>query len=179
MRRIYESDALHRDDDEAHAPTERPRETPVQALRSVPAASLSDLLVPAGLRHRFVSVAVSTPRDEYAVGEPVRFTVTIRNRLPVPVSLPTASPVLWEWSVDGDVEASRVSLRDPPDEPGAFAFDRGERKEFRRRWDQLFRVSDAEWEPAGPGAYAVGAAVNVADADAKGLAAETTVRVVR
>ncbi|MFW6382467.1 MAG: hypothetical protein ACOCZD_00330 [Haloferacaceae archaeon] len=179
MRRIYESDALHRDDEETHAPTERKRETPLQSLRSVPSSTLSDLLVPVGVRHRFVSLEVSTPDPEYSVGEPIPFTVTMRNRLPVPVSLSTVSPLLWEWSVDGDVEASSVQLRDPPDDPGEFAFDRGERKEFRKRWDQMFRVSDTEWEPAEPGEYTIGAAINTADAGAKGLSAETTVRIVR
>lgn len=179
MRRIYESDALHRDDDESHAPTERERETALQSLRSVPSGSLSDLLLPASLRHRFISVEVSTPSAEYEVGEPIPFTVTMRNRLPIPVSLSTASPLLWEWSVDGDVEASSVPLRDPPDEPGEFVFDRGERKEFRKRWDQMFRVADAEWEPATPGEYTIGAAINTDDADAKALSAETTVRIVR
>ncbi|WP_418285896.1 hypothetical protein [Halorubrum sp. DTA46] len=179
MRRIYESDALHRDDDESHAPNERKRETKLQAFRSVPSSTLSDLLVPRRLRHRFVSVDVRTPESEYAVGESIPFAVTIRNHMPFPVSIPTASPLLWEWSVDGDVEASAVPLRDPPDEPGRFEFDRGERKEFRKRWDQLFRVSDSEWVPAEPGDHTIGAAINTADADRKGLAGEATVRIVR
>jgi hypothetical protein len=179
MRRIYESDALRRDDDDPHVPTERDEGT-IQALRSVPAAALSDRLVPRGLRRRVVSVDVETPRREYAVGEPVPFVVTFRNRAPFPVSIVTASPLPWTWSVDGDVEAAAeaVSLRDPPDEPGRFGFDRGERKRFRRRWDGLFRVTGSEWVPADPGEHVIGAAANVADADASGLRAETTVRLV-
>lgn len=179
MRRIYESDALHRDDGEAHAPNERKRETKLQAMRSVPSSTLSDLLVPTRLRHRLVSVGVETPESEYAVGEPIPFLVTIRNHAPFPVSIPTASPLLWEWTVDGAVEAARVPIRDPPDEPGSFAFDRGERKEFRKRWDQLFRVSESEWEPAEPGRHTIGVAINTADADRRGLTAETTVEIVR
>ncbi len=179
MRRIYESDALHRDDDETHAPNERERRTKLQSLRSVPSSTLSDALVPGRLRHRFVSVDVTTPEPEYPVGGSIPFTVTIRNRVPIPVSIPTASPLLWEWSVDGHVEGSEVPLRDPPDEAGSFAFDRGERKRFRKRWNQMFRVSDSEWTPAEPGTYTIGAAINTADADRKGLSGETTVRIVR
>ncbi len=179
MRRIYESDALHRDDAEAHAPNERKRRTKLQAMRSVPSSMLSDLFVPDRLRHRFVSVDVETPESEYAVGEPIPFLVTIRNHAPFPVSISTTSPLLWEWTVDGAVEGSRVPLRNPPDEPGAFAFDRGERKEFRKRWDQLFRVSDSDWISADPGRYTIGAAINTADADGRGLTAETAVEIVR
>ncbi|GAA0520728.1 hypothetical protein SAMN04488066_12118 [Halorubrum aquaticum] len=180
MRRIYESDALGRDDDDPHAPAERDDEGRIGALRSVPAAALSDRLVPHALRRRFVSVDVETPRREYAVGEAVQFTVTFRNRVPFPVSIRTASPLPWIWTVDGDVEAAAatVSLRDPPDEPGRFAFDRGERKRFRRRWNGLFRVTDSEWAPPEPGTHVIGAAVNVANAEGKGLTAETTVRIV-
>lgn len=179
MRRIYESDALHRDDAETHAPNERERNTKLQALRSVPSSTLSDVFIPDRFRHRFVSVDVTTPESEYSVGESIPFTVTIRNRVPFPVSIPTASPLLWEWSVDGNVEGSEVPLRDPPDEAGRFVFDRGERKRFRKRWDQMFRESDSEWSPAEPGSHTIGAAINTADADRKGLAGETTVRIVR
>lgn len=179
MRRIYESNALHRDDEEAHAPSEKERKTKLQALRSVPSSTLSDLLIPRRLRHLPVSVAVETPADEYEVGEPVPFTVTLRNRLPAPISIPTVSPVLWEWTVDGNVEAAEVPVRDPPDEEGELSFDRGERKEFRKRWDQLFRVSKREWEPADAGTHTIGVAVNATDAESRGLTDETTVRIVR
>lgn len=180
MRRIYESDALRRDDDDPHAPAERNDGGEIQALRSIPAAALSDRLVPRALRRRLVSVDVETPRREYARGESVPFVVTFRNRAPFPVTIPTASPLLWTWTVDGDEEATAASvrLRDPPDEPGRFAFDRGERKRFRRRWDGLFRVSDSEWVPADTGEHAIGAAVNVTNRRNEDLHAETTVRIV-
>lgn len=179
MRRIYDSGAIHRDDDDPGAPNEIKRETKLQALRSVPSSTLSDLLVPHGVRHRFVSVDVTTPESEYGVGESIPFTVTIRNHVPFPVSLTTASPVLWTWNVDGDVEASAVPLRDPPGETGRFEFDRGEHKRFHKRWDQMFRVTDTDWEPAEPGEYTIGASVNTTDSAAKGLADETTVRIIR
>lgn len=178
MRRIYESDALRRDDDEAFAPSEREASHRLQAMRSIDSTALSDRLVPGGLRRRAIAVEVSTPRSEYAVGEAVPFSVTMKNPLPFPITIPTTSPVLWTWNVDGEREASRVSVHEPPDEPGEFRFDRGERKEFRKRWTQMFRVSDAEWEPAGPGEYAIGAGINVEDAADGGLYDETTIRVV-
>lgn len=177
MRRIYESDALHRDDDEPQAPREQRRESTIQAMRSVPSAALSEWLLPQSVARRFISVSVETPTNRVPVGETVPFTATFRNALPVPVTLRTASPVLWDWSVDGAVEASRVDLRNPPDEPGAFEFGRGERKEFPRRWDLHFRESAAEWMPAEPGTYTVRVAVNVADPERSELVAETTVEV--
>lgn len=179
MRRIYDSEALRRDDEEPHSPRERRRRGAVpQSITSLNASALSDWLLPHRLRHRAIAVEISTPREEYAVGEAVPFAVTMRNRLPVPVTIETASPLLWTWHVDGDEEASQVPQHDPPSTPGEFAFDRGERKEFRRRWSGLFRISETEWEPASPGEYVVGAAINVTNAAACGLAAETTVRVV-
>ncbi len=178
MRRIYDSDALRRDDGEPGAPNEIERKTKLQAMRSVPSAALSDLFVPSGVKHRFLSVDVETAADEYALGESIPFTVTFRNHVPFPISITTESPVLWTWSVDDDVEASAVSLRDPPDETGRFAFDRGERKRFRKRWDQMFRVTEADWEPAETGEYTIGAAINAQNSEAKGLAGETTIRIV-
>lgn len=146
-------------------------------MRSVPASTLSDLLLPTGLRYRAISVAVSTPRETYPEGAPIPITITMRNALPVPITITTASPLLWTWDVDGAAEASRVPLRDPPDEPGTFRFDRGERKQFRRRWPQAFKVSGSEWASADPGEYTIGAGVNVPDADEKGLYDETTVTI--
>lgn len=178
MRRIYDSDALRRDDGDPGAPNEIRRETPLQAMRSVPSGAISDLVVPSGLGRRFISVDVETAEKEYALGESIPFTVTIRNHVPFPVSIATESPVLWTWSVDGDVEASAVPLRDPPDEPGRFEFDRGEYKRFRKRWNQLFRVTETDWEPAETGEYTIGAAINVPDPASTGLRAETTVRIV-
>lgn len=178
MRRIYESGALHRDDDEPFSPNERDVSEQPQSFRSIDSTRLSRLLVPMWLRCRSIGIDVSTPRSEFAVGEPVPFTVTMKNAMPFPISIPTRSPLLWTWNVDGATEASRVPLRDPPDEPGRFRFDRGERKRFRKRWSGMFRVSDSEWEPVEPGEYTIGAGLNVEDPADKDLYAETTVRVV-
>lgn len=173
MWRIYDSGALHRDDDDPFAPGEDGRDARPTAMRSVPSGLLSRLFVPRGLRYRAVSVDVSTPRPSYPVGASVPFTVTLANRLPVPVTVPVESPVPWTWTVDGLAEASRVA--DHPAEPAGFRFDRGERKRFDRRWSGLFRVAADAWEPAEPGEYTIGARLAVEDAEARGLVAETTV----
>ncbi|ELY59639.1 hypothetical protein [Natronolimnohabitans innermongolicus] len=176
MRRIYESDALHRDDD-PHTPNEKDTSRRVQAVRWVNSTLLSRLLLPTGIAYRAVSVDISTPNDEFAPGESVPFVVTMKNSLPTPVTIPTESLVLWTWTVDGVPEASHVPLRDPPDERGAFVFDRGERKQFHKRWDQRFKVGNDEWEAADPGTYTLGAEFNVPAADEKGLSSETIVEI--
>ncbi|WP_255169559.1 hypothetical protein [Natrononativus amylolyticus] len=178
MRRIYDSSALHRDNDEPFSPNERGGSDRPQAMRSINSTAWSRRLVPNRLRHRAISVSVSTPRSAYPVGTPVPFEVTMYNSMPFPIVIGTRSPVVWTWHVDGVEEASHVPLRDPPDEPQGFRFDRGERKRFRRRWSQSFRVSDSEWEPATPGEHVIGVGLNVEDAAEKGLYAETTIEVV-
>jgi len=104
--------------------------------------------------------------------------VTIENTFPLPVTLETQSPVLWNWTVDGHAEASHVEQYDPPDEPGKLHFERGERKQFTGTWDGNFRVSKREWEPATPGEYSLGAGVNVDDADGDDLSDEVTITLV-
>lgn len=176
MRRIYESGAVSRDDEDSFAPNERDDEVRPQAMRSVPGKRLSSLLVPEWLRYRALSVDIETPKVAYDPGERVPIRVRMRNALPIPVTVTTESPLLWTWDVDGVPEASHVE-RAMTDERGEFAFDRGERKTFTRTWHQSFRVSENEWEPADPGEYTIGARLNVPDAAGRGVAAETTVRI--
>jgi hypothetical protein len=176
MRRIYQSDALDRDDDDPFQPGEREGEEKPRAARTLPVRTLSDALLPTRLRHRAISVDVSSPQDVYEAGETVPFTVTMKNAMPFPVSVPTASPLLWTWAVDGHREASHVP-ETPAQEPSALAFDRGEWKTFRRRWDGMFQVAEAEWTDAGPGEYTIRAGINVGSAPAKGVHDETTVEI--
>lgn len=176
MRRIYESAAVRRDDDDPFRPNER-RDSPAPtAARTVPVRRLSDTLVPAWLRYRAVSLSVSTPRTVYDAGEPIPFTVAMKNAAPFPITVPTRSPLPWAWYVDGARSASRVP--EPlPERSGAFVFDRGERKVFDRTWNGTFRVSDSEWKPAAPGDYTISAAIDVADPSQKGVHDRTTVRI--
>lgn len=176
MRRIYESGALRRDDEEPHAPSGEAADRP-QAMRSVPGGLLSRLFVPNWLRYRAISLSIATPREEFERGEPVPFRVTMKNAAPIPITVPTASPLLWNWGVDGHPEAAQVPLRDPPDERRGFRFDRGERKEFTKRWNGRFRVSRSEWETAPPGEHTVAAWINVADRDTVDLSTATTIRI--
>lgn len=177
MRRIYESEALRRDDEEQFTPSQRRSETTLQAMRSVNATALSRRLLPGWLRRRAVSVEVSTPREAFPLGATIPFRVTMINTMPFPVTFRTRSPILWTWEIDGETEAARIPIRDPPDEPGEFRFGRGERKRFEKRWEQLFRVSPSEWESVVPGEYTIGARLNVDNAVKKGLYDERTVRI--
>lgn len=176
MRRIYGSDALDRDDDDPFRPNRTGTRSTPRSARTVPAEWLSSHLVPRWLRRRAISLKVSTPRSVYRAGAPVTFTVTMNNAAPFPITIPTRSPVPWTWRVDGYREASRVS-EEPPDEPGSFAFDRGERKRFSRTWRQVFRVSESEWTDATPGEYTIDAAINVAGPADGNVRDRTTVRI--
>jgi len=173
MRRIYESDALSRDDDDPFAPDEQDSTRP-RAARSLPVERLVRALTTAGLRQRGLQVRIDAPAA-VPVGERVPFVVELHNPLPVPVSVETVSPLRWWWAVDGHREATHEP-EEPPREPRRLVFDRAERKRFTREWDGQFRVSETEWEPARRGEYTLSAAVNVAAPDAGGLVAETTVQ---
>ena len=175
MRRLYDSRAIQRNDDEPFAPNETDETPEPQSFRSIPVTSLSRFL-PTWLRDRALSVELSTPRTEYPLDAPVPFQVTVRNGFPMPILVRTPSPVLWSWSVDGLSEAAHVTATEPPDDPRWFRFGRGERKQFSRRWDGRFRIAEREWEPAEPGQYTIRAGLNVPAAEDRGLVDETSVR---
>ncbi|MBP1922302.1 hypothetical protein J2751_001310 [Halorubrum alkaliphilum] len=177
MRRIYESDAVERDRSDPFRPGDAEEGVEPQAARSITSSAWSKRLLPHWLRHRVVTVDVTAERTHVGPAESVPFTVTFTNRLPIPVSVEVRSPLLWTWSVDGHVEASRVPVHDPPDGTAYLNLDRGERRRFRREWSGLFRISDREWDRADRGEHTLRVAVNVADPDGKGLADETTITV--
>lgn len=174
MRRIYDSDAVERDETPF---TPGRRDAEPQAFRSLPAADASRLLLPSWLRYRAISIAVEAGRERSAVGDGFPFAVTLRNAMPFPVAVPTVSPLLWTWHVDDKDRAATFDRETHPDEPRVFTFDRGERKRFLRRWDGRFRVSESEWEPAAPGRYTLGVRLNVASPRRWGLTDETTVEI--
>ncbi|MFP4529812.1 MAG: hypothetical protein ACLFNC_00820 [Halodesulfurarchaeum sp.] len=176
MRRIYESEAIRRDDEDPFSPNERrDRSTTPISMRLFPSKAIGRAFVPLWLRNRAISVDIRTPRDTYPLGTEVPFLVSMKNSLPVPITIPTRSAVLWTWDVDDVTEASHVR-RDPPTDNRGFTFERGERKTFRKRWFQTFRVAESEWEPATAGTYTIGAGINVENAAEKGLYSQTTVR---
>lgn len=178
MRRIYESDALHREDDEPFTPNERRKSELEEAMSSTGGFGLSRYLLPQWLGRRFLSISVSTPRSTFPVDATVPFKVVMKNPMPFPIRLSTRSPVLWTWNIDGLTNGSQVNLHDPPDERRTFEFSRGEAKQFTRRWEQLFQVSETTWEPAGPGTYEIGAGINVESPAECGLYDETTIQII-
>lgn len=111
-------------------------------------------------------------------GEPARFQVSIRNRLPVGVSVELPTSRVWGWAVDGVPEADERGF-EPPDEPRTVAFGRRERRVFEGRWDGTVRQSGIEgdvWVPV-PGTHTLSAFLAVPDPDRWGVAARTTVAV--
>ena len=178
MRRIYESEAIERDDEDTFTPRERERDAKPQAFRSIHAASWSDRLVPHTVRRWAVSLRIETPRRTFEQGETVPFRVTMRNRLPIPVTVRTETPVVWTWSVDGYEEASHIELRDPPDETAKLRLDRGETIRFDKKWSQMFQVTEREWEPAEPGEYTLRAQINAEGVGSRRLADEVTIEIV-
>lgn len=160
MRRLYESSAVKRDDDDPTKPNERREDPKPEALRSVPAKGLSNLIIPARVGRWGIRIRVSANKSEYTQGEDIPFEVVMKNSYPFPVTIKTQSPIYWMWDIDGHVEASKVSVHKAPDTTDEFVFDRGERKIFTKRWDQMFKVAKSEWEPAQPGEYTIRAAIN-------------------
>lgn len=112
--------------------------------------------VPQWLARRCIDVTVTTDRERYAVGDPVEITVSIENRLPVPVTVATPRPRLWGWSVDGDLEASDERVY-TGDSPGTMSFRARERKVITQTWDGRFkRVGDpTRWVEPEQGSHEV------------------------
>lgn len=170
MRRIYDSDALSRDDDDPFSPSE----SDDRSRRAIDWSAASHAFLPIRLRDLAVTVDLETNADEYVADEPVHWRVTFRNRLPFPVRLVTESPELWRWSVDGKPEGSEIPSGPVPDRRSAINFSRSERKLFERRWQPQIRISENEWEPIGPGEHTLRVELNVENADDRGLVSEET-----
>ncbi|ELY65272.1 hypothetical protein, partial [Natrinema versiforme] len=99
-------------------------------------------LVPNALARRAVSVSIATDRGVYERDDPVEITVEFKNRLPVPVELPTAGQRRWGWRVDGDLEASD-ERRYTRGRPATFDFRGGERKQVSVTWNlSLIHISE-------------------------------------
>lgn len=175
MRDVHDTDAVQRDEDDPFVPRDDRR----RGRRSRSAfdwGNVSHALMPTALRDRAISVSVQTNKRRYSREEPVIFRVTLANRIPFPVALKTASPVLWHWAVDGVERASRLP-DEPPDEPGLLRFSRSERKTFERRWPQRIRDRQGRWKSVDSGDYELTAWVNVDEATGRGLADATTITV--
>lgn len=177
MRRIYESDAIERHDTRPFTPRELEGDFEPQSFRYINSGAWSDRLLPRRVRTWALRLSVEVPTGPFTRGEPVPFRVQVRNRLPIPVSVRTASPVLWTWSIDGHEEASMVPLRSPPDEEGRFRVARGDRVIFERSWNGHLRVNDREWVPAELGEHTLAARINTVGGPVEGLYDEVTFHV--
>ncbi|WP_331233853.1 hypothetical protein [Natronorarus salvus] len=117
-------------------------------------------LVPARLARAGLSVSVETDREEYAVGDAVGITIEIRNRLPLPVEVPTEGRRIWGWTVDGLLAASDEPLYRST-RPNSVELRANQTITVERSWDGRFKRSGSptRWVPAAPGEYEIGAFV--------------------
>lgn len=99
-------------------------------------------LVPDPVALRALAVEVRGP-DTVTVGEPARFVVTVRNRLPATVSVTLPTPQVWGWCVDDAPEADERGF-EPPEATRPVTFGRRERREFAAVWDGRIRRSDTD-----------------------------------
>lgn len=169
MRRIYDSDALSRDDDDPFSPSE----TDERSRKAIDWESASHAFLPVRLRDLAIGVDLETNGEVYEPGEHVSWRATFANRFPLPVRIVTESPELWRWSVDGVPRASEVS-DSVPDRKSTINFSRSERKVIERRWLPQIRISEREWEPLEPGEHTLTVELNVDRAAERGLRSETT-----
>lgn len=111
-------------------------------------------LVPASLARWALTISVSVERRRLPAGARLPFTVELRNRLPVPVAVPTPTHQLWTWSV-GD-------YREGTDEPryhtgeGTLTLRGGEQRRIEQEWNGLFgrtRDGRTRWVDPEPGEY--------------------------
>lgn len=133
--------------------------------------------IPRRLALRALAVDLRAPA-RVTPGEPVRFQVSIRNRLPVAVSVELPTSRVWGWAVDGVPEADERGF-EPPDEPRTMTFGRRERRVFEGHWDGTVRRSGAEgdvWVPV-PGTHTLSAFLAVPDPHRWSVAARATVAV--
>lgn len=121
-------------------------------------AEFLSAVVPDRLAHRAVTIDVTTEHREYERDTPVEFTVTIRNRLPVPVALPTPTLRLWGWAVDGELEASDEATY-VSDTASWHTFDARETRRIEVTWHGRLRRAGAgpngrsEWVLPDPGVH--------------------------
>ena len=121
-------------------------------------AAVTQRLVPAFIARRAVTVSVEPARERIAAGESLPFRVTVRNRLPVAVAVPTPTSRVWSWSVDGLREATESSV--PAGGSGTLRLLAGERRRIDKEWNGLLgREVDGRkrWVEPEPGGHELAA----------------------
>lgn len=135
-------------------------------------------LVPQRLGLAALTVEVRAPETIH-LGEPTAFQVVIRNRVPFPVVVSTATSRLWGWAVDGIDEGDNRGFT-PPATQRQVKFGGRERKVFRGTWDGRIceeRNNEPVWVDA-PGDHTLTGYLAVDDAENHGLSAAVDVLVV-
>lgn len=137
-------------------------------------------LVPNAVARRAVAVSVTTDREQYDRGEPISIRIEFKNRLPVPVKVPTPRNRRWGWTVDGYLEASDEK-RYVREMPSTFEFRARERKTMTHTWDgRIHRAHDRgpdRYEFLDRGEHRITAFVATDDGDGR-PSAETTITIV-
>lgn len=134
-----------------------------------------DKLVPGVVARRAVTIGVTTDRETYAPGEAVSMTVTVDNRLPLPIEVPIAERRVWGWSIDGLTEATDERIYEP-DGSQTLSLRPGETRRYDHTWNGRIRREGARttYEPLSLGTHEL--SVFLGTAPRKTATAEITVR---
>lgn len=134
-----------------------------------------DRLVPGVVARRAVTIGVTTDRETYAPGEAVSMTVTVDNRLPLPIEVPIAERRVWGWSIDGLTEATDERIYEP-DGSQTLSLRPGETRRYDHTWNGRIRREGVRttYEPLSPGTHEL--SVFLGTAPRKTATAEITVR---
>lgn len=120
-----------------------------------------DKFIPSTVARWALSVSVETDKSTYGPDEPVEITVTISNRLPVPITVRIDNQRVWGWAVDGYVEAADEALY-VPDRTRSLSLRAGESRMHNVTWNRrIKRVNErTRWEELSPGEYEISAFVS-------------------
>lgn len=134
-----------------------------------------DKLIPGAVARRVVTIDVSTDRETYAPGEDVSMTVTIANRLPLPIEVPIAERRVWGWAIDGLLDGTNERVYEP-EGSRSLALRAGETRRYDHTWNGRLRRegSRTTYEPLSRGTHEV--SVFLGTAPRKTATAEITVR---
>lgn len=97
-------------------------------------ASALGRFVPQRLARWAVRIHLEPDRTTYERGQDVRFTVTLRNRLSLPITVATPKLRLWGWEIDGELEASD-ELTYQSDTPGSLHLPSSGKKQVEQVWN--------------------------------------------